>query len=203
MSFIQEQRREQIIKSCIKELSEKGYKQMTFKNIAERISVNPSLVSYHFKSKNILLFELLGYILEHKTYFIESGIKDRSSVHEKLRGFIEVSLDYHRTHREENIALIEIIFNARMEDGRALYLLTDDEPDSVHEIFKNIIREGINQGEFKETVDVEVLNTIVNGAVDERMLFNNNDNNKAFTEILIGMVNQYLNSGGDASNAVQ
>lgn len=198
MSFIKKQRREQIIKACIEELASKGYQHMTFKNIAERIDANPSLVSYHFVSKDALLFELLGYILEHKTHFIENEIKSESSVKEQLRTFIEVSLDYHRTHRKENISLIEILFNMRTEEGEALYLLDDDEPDPVHELFMNIIKRGIETGEFNRSVDIEVLNTIVNGAIDERMLFNNgSQTNKEFTKVLLGMIHHYVHTGGE------
>lgn len=204
MSFIKKQRREQIIHACIDELASKGYRHMTFKNIAERIGINPSLVSYHFVSKDALLFELLGYILEHKAHFIESGIEDKATIHEQLRAFIEVSLDYHRTHHKENIALIEIIFNMRTEDGKALYLLEDDEPDNVHQLFTDIIKTGIAKNVFDEATDVEVLNTIVNGAIDERMLFNNNrQTNEHFTEVLLGMIYGYLRPKGGDNDAAK
>lgn len=196
MSFIQKQRREQMVKASIETLAVIGYQKLTFKNIAERINVNPSLVSYHFKSKEVLLYELLIYILEHKTHYIEEVIKNYHTAPERLKAFIEVSLNYHETHRNENTALIEIIFNMRTDDGKALYMQVDDEPDAIHDLFKGIIKSGIRQGVFNENIDVDALNTIVNGSIDERMLLNKGDKeNQAFTEVLLFMVNQYIESG--------
>lgn len=192
MSFIQEKRKEQIIKSCIEELSTSGYKNMTFKNIAKRIDINPSLVSYHFSSKETLLLELLEYILEHKTSFILSGVKNAKSAADKICKFMNITLEYHKTHRSENIALIEIIFNLRF-DNQPLYLLDDDEEDSVHNLFKAIIQEGIDNGEFEDTLDVEVLSTIVNGALDERMLsFDSHITDNEFIKVLMAMIGQYI-----------
>src|SRR5699024_8228248 len=105
LSFIQEQRKEQIINACIEELAESGYENMTFKKIAKRADINPSLVSYHFKSKNILLFALLEHIFIHKIEYIQKSItKDKAAI-ERIEQYINASLKHQRKFRVLNIAM--------------------------------------------------------------------------------------------------
>ena len=197
MSFIQEQRKEQIINACIEELGESGYENMTFKNIAKRADINPSLVSYHFKSKNILLFALLENIFIHKIEYIESFIsKDKTAI-ERIEEFINVSLHHQRKFRLRNIALIEIIFNARTEENKAFYLMEDDEPDGVYLILNSIIEEGIESKQFKADVNVKILTRIINGAIDEMIMAPENDSeSEKYGNELFKMVKQYLCTGG-------
>lgn len=198
MSFIQEQRKEQIIKSCIEELAESGYKNLTFKNIAERTNINPSLVSYHFKSKNILLFALMEYIFTHKINYIESSVSAEKPAIERIEEYINASLEYQRKFRSLNIALIEIIFNARTEDNKAFYLMEDDEPDGIYLIFISIIEEGIHKRQFNPDIDIKTLTRIVNGAIDEMILApENNSVSKKYGKVLFSMVQQYLNTEGE------
>jgi len=193
MSFIQEQRREQIIESCIEELAESGFENMTFKNIAKRANINPSLVSYHFKSKNTLLFALMEHIFTHKIKYIESAIsKDRPAI-ERIEEYSHASFKSQKTFKTPNIALIEIIFNARTEDNRAFYLMDDDEPDGVYLILTSIIEEGIGKNQFQADVDVKVLTRIINGAIDEMIFTPENDSrSKKHGEELFRMIKQYL-----------
>lgn len=194
MSFIQEQRKEQIIKSCIEELAESGYKNLTFKNIAERTNINPSLVSYHFKSKNALLYGLLEYIFIHKINYIENAISAEKTVLERIEEYIHASLEYQKKFRSLNIALIEIIFNARTEDNKAFYLMEEDEPDGVYLILISIIEEGIQKKQFSPDIDIKVVTRILNGAIDEMILTpENNSESNTYGAVLFSMIKQYLN----------
>lgn len=197
LSFIQEQRKEQIINACIEELAESGYENMTFKKIAKRADINPSLVSYHFKSKNILLFALLEHIFIHKIEYIQKSItKDKAAI-ERIEQYINASLKHQRKFRVLNIAMIEIIFNARTEDNKAFYLMDDDEPDGVYLILQSIIEEGIETKQFKSDVDIKILTRIINGAVDEMIFAPENDSeSEKYGEELFKMVKQYLSGGG-------
>ena len=198
LSFIQEQRKEQIINACIAELAESGFENMTFKNIAKRANINPSLVSYHFKSKNILLFALLENIFIHKIEYIESSIsKDKTAIG-RVEEFINASLNHQRKFRLRNIAMIEIIFNARTEDNKAFYLMDDDEPDGVYLILNSIIEEGIKTKQFKTGVDAKILTRIINGALDEMIFAPENDSeSEKYGDELFKMVSQYLCTGAD------
>lgn len=193
MSFIQEQRREQIIKSCIEELAESGYENMTFKNIAQRANINPSLVSYHFKSKNILLFSLLEYFFTHKIDYIENCISAEHSAIDRIEEYINASLEHQRKFRSLNIALIEIIFNARTKDNKAFYLMEDDEPDGVYLILNSLIEDGIRSKQFNPDIDVRILTRIINGALDEMILApGNGSQSRDYGRVLFSMVKQYL-----------
>ncbi|HIV82740.1 MAG TPA: TetR/AcrR family transcriptional regulator [Candidatus Salinicoccus merdavium] len=197
LSFIQEQRKEQIINACIEELAGSGYENMTFKSIAKRADINPSLVSYHFKSKNILLFTLLEHIFMHKIEYIQQSISEDKPVIERIEEYINASLNFQRKFRAQNIAMIEIVFNARTEDNKAFYLMDDDEQDGVYLILNSFIEEGIETKQFKSNVDVKILTRIINGAIDEMIFAPENDSeSERYGEELFKMVKQYLCTGG-------
>ncbi|HIW11661.1 MAG TPA: TetR/AcrR family transcriptional regulator [Candidatus Salinicoccus stercoripullorum] len=197
MSFIQEQRREQILKSCIEELAASGFRNLTFKNIAERAGINPSLVSYHFKSKTTLLFALLEYIFSHKVQYVANAVSEDESTMKRIRQYIDASLRYQRKFRPWNIALIEIIFNARTEDNKAFYLMEDDEPDGLYMILIPIIEEGIDKGDFNRDTDIKTVSRIINGAIDEMILApGSSTESDKYGAVLFSMVEGYLKAEG-------
>ncbi|KKK33544.1 hypothetical protein WN59_12440 [Salinicoccus sediminis] len=201
MSFIQEQRREQILKTCIEELAESGFRNLTFKNIAERANINPSLVSYHFKSKNTLLFALLEYIFSHKVQYVANAVSDDRPAMEKIRQYIDASLKYQRKFRSLNIALIEIIFNARTEENKAFYLMEEDEPDGLYMILIPIIEEGMNNGEFNPDTDIRTVTRIINGAIDEMILASGNSTESdKYGAVLFSMAERYLSTEGESKD---
>ncbi|GEM_PF-4098691 len=71
-SFIEVARRSQIIEATIVVLAEKGYTNTTFVRIAEQAGFRPGLISYYFKNKDELTYEVLATIT-HVTYKIKSN----------------------------------------------------------------------------------------------------------------------------------
>lgn len=169
-SFIAEARREQIIKAAIEVLGEIGYVNTTLAKIAEKANISTGLISYHFSGKEDLMNHTLMYLLEQEWNFIKEKVSKKESAKDKLTTYIEANLVYQVTQRNNNIALIEIIFNARTSDNIPYYLLEEDSDDEDLKIklLKEIIVEGQESKEFSD-IDPQVVVTIVEGAISEFM----------------------------------
>jgi len=184
-SFIAEARREQIIKAAIEVLKEIGYVSTSLAKIAKKANISTGLISYHFSGKEDLMNNTLMYLVEQEWEFINEWVIQKQTATEKLKSFIEASLAYQITNKTNNIALIEIVFNARTPDHTPYYLLEDEEEDLKTNLLEKILRQGQQSEEFGD-FRPQVMSTIIQGAVSESMLtFQNKLSVKEYNEELI------------------
>ncbi len=168
-SFIAEARREQMIEAAIQTLEEIGYVKASLAQIAKRAGISTALISYHFKDKEDLMNHVLMKLLQKSSSYILDRVRRESTPQAKLNTFIEASLAYQGTHHSNNIALIEIIFNARTPDNIPYYQLNDEDDDPILHELRLILAEGQKQGEFG-AFHTEVMANMIQGAIGEYML---------------------------------
>lgn len=184
-SFIAEARREQIIKAAIDVLREIGYVSTSLGKIAKKANISTGLISYHFSGKEDLMNNTLMYLVENEWNFINERVERKHSATEKLIAFIEASLAHQITNRINNIALIEIVFNARTPDHVPYYLLEDDEEDLKSGLLKEILLQGQESKEFG-AFNPKVISTVIQGAISESMLTSQNEGSiEEFSEELV------------------
>jgi len=165
-SFIAEARREQIIEATIATLDEIGYVNASLAQIAKRAGISTPLISYHFSDKNDLINQTLTTLLSEANAYVTERLKEGRTAREKLRIFIEARLAYQGTHSKHNVALIEIVFNARTPDNVPYYKLSDDGEDPVVYALEQLLLEGQASGEFRE-FDVHAMASAIQGAIGE------------------------------------
>lgn len=168
-SFIAEARREQIIDAAIHTLDEIGYVKASLAQIAKKARISTGLISYHFSDKNDLMNQLLIKLIERSSSYILERVNKEDTPRNKLNAFISASLAYQGTHHEHNIALLEIVFNARTPDNIPYYKLSDEEEDPVMHELQQILRDGQKQGVFGD-FNVDVMCNLIQGAIGEYML---------------------------------
>ncbi|GKU80637.1 TetR/AcrR family transcriptional regulator [Niallia sp. NCCP-28] len=174
-SFIAEARREQIIKAAIDTLEEIGFVSASLAKIAKKAKISTGLISYHFANKLDLMNSTLEYLLITHFAFIRSKVEQKETAKDKLAAFIESSLVYQETQKANNIALIEIIFNARTEDHIPYYQLQDEEEgDPIQELLESILNQGKQTKEFGE-FDNGLVKQMIIGAISERMFSSINE----------------------------
>lgn len=184
-SFIAEARREQIIKAAIEVLREIGYVNASLAKIAKQANVSTGLISYHFSGKEDLMNNTLMYLVEQEWSFIQQRVAQKQTATEKLITFIEASLAYQVLNRTNNIALIEIVFNARTADHVPYYLMDDDEDDLKNRLLQDILLQGQESKEFAD-LNLQMIATIIQGAISESLLsFQNKSNLEEYSGELI------------------
>lgn len=172
-SFIAEARREQMIQACIDALNEYGYTNVSLTKVAQKAKVSTGLISYHFSGKMDLMNQTLLYLLNKKLDFISGKVVQEQTSISQLKAYIEASLAYQVANYKNNIALIEIVFNAKDEEGVPYYRADDEEEDQLNALLKDILFEGQKRKEFSDGFDPEMLCILIQGAIEESMLYQN------------------------------
>ncbi len=168
-SLIADARREQIIKAAIEVLREVGYVSTSLTKIAKKANISTGLISYHFSGKEDLMNNTLMYLIQQEWTYINEKVDQKQNPTEKLMTFIEASLAYQSTNQSNNIALIEIVFNARTSNHLPYYLMEDDDEDLLNDLLQEILQKGKESKEFSN-FNLQVISTIIQGAISESML---------------------------------
>jgi TetR/AcrR family transcriptional regulator, transcriptional repressor of bet genes len=163
-TFIEEARRNQIVAATIETLAEIGYGKASMAQIAKRAQISPSLIAYHFADKNELIEQTLNYIATAWDNFVEEQVSSGSTARDQLRLYIESSLSYMGTRPTHFAALIEIVFNARSEEGVLLYR-TDHEDEGLN-LLESLLMRGQETGEFRQ-FNIRNMATAIRGAINE------------------------------------
>ncbi len=168
-SFIGEARRKQIITAAIDTLDEIGFVNASLAQIAKRAGISTALISYHFRDKQELMDQTLMALVERATVYVAERINPQKSARERLHTYIEANLAYQGTHPKHNIALVEIVFNARTADNIPYYRLSDDEVEPLTQILQEILRDGQASGEFRE-FNIPIMALTIRGAIGEYLV---------------------------------
>lgn len=193
-SFIAEARKEQIIQACIDTLEELGYTNVSLTKIAKKAKVSTGLISYHFSDKMDLISQTLLYLLNKKLDFISRKVVQEETPISQLEAYIEASLAYQVANYKNNIALIEIVFNAQNEEGIPYYRVdNEEEEDPLNTFIKEILIEGQQKQEFSNEFDAEMICVLIQGAIEESMLKHKNSFNfEKYKDELIKIVTKIV-----------
>jgi AcrR family transcriptional regulator len=189
-SFIEEARRAQIVTATIETLAELGYSKASLAQIAKRAGISTSLIPYHFKDKDELINQTLTEIYAGWAAYVHKELAESATAAEKLRVYIESNLAYMGTRPKHFIALMEIYFVARKEDGMPLYRVDQESLDDpsildleeslmdldgkgpvsgvlyLEEALMAILSEGQQRGEFRQ-FDVHNMTIAIRGGIDQ------------------------------------
>ncbi|MCT1905188.1 TetR/AcrR family transcriptional regulator [Oceanobacillus sojae] len=169
-TFISVARREQILKATIDVLNDIGYVKLSLAKIAKHAKISTGLISYHFADKEELIQHTLNYLIGAQLEFIEERVKKEADIYQQLLTYIKATLAYQYEHVENNVALIEIIFNARTEDNIPYYKLNEEEEDPLYLRLENILAEGQRKKVFSSDFQPKATAILINGAASESML---------------------------------
>lgn len=167
-SFIEQARRTQIVEATIEVLADYGYINLSFNRIAKHAKISPSLISYHFKDKKELLYEVLTTISMDRIQHAQAAVDAATTATDKLRVAIEADLAHMGTHPKRFPAVVEITFNSRDASGRITYMADENDTpqaDPATILLENIMRAGQKSGEFGD-FDIEHAALIIDAARD-------------------------------------
>ncbi|SDF91844.1 TetR/AcrR family transcriptional regulator [Halorientalis regularis] len=157
--------REAIMKATYDALSKHGYADLTIQRIGDEFDKSKSLLYHHYDSKDALLVDFLGFMLERMEGTIP--LEEAAAADDRLRvGFDHVFAEILDGDREQfNRAMTELRAQSAHDDSfREQFTRNDRYFESR---VQDIIEEGIQQGIFRE-VDAEqvasMLVTIIQGA---------------------------------------
>lgn len=172
-SFIAKARQEQIIQAVIEVLNEIGYVQTSLAKIAKQAKISTGLVSYHFSDKEDLINHTLMYLMTVQVNYIKEHIEAETGAYQKLTAFIKASLHYQKQYYANNVAMLEIIFNARDGDNTPYYKLVNEGDDPIYVMLEQILAQGQQERVFAAELQPKTVSILINGAIGESMLLQN------------------------------
>lgn len=157
---------EAIMEATYDALGKHGYADLTIQRIGDEFEKSKSLLYHHYDSKDALLIDFLAFMLERMEANVP--IEERDDADEQLHTVFEhVFLELLGESREEFLrAMVELRAQAGHDDAyRERFTMNDA---FLHRRLVEIIREGIDQGVFRD-VDPEptasMILTTMNGAM--------------------------------------
>jgi AcrR family transcriptional regulator len=158
-TFTETARRAQIVGAAIATISELGYRNASFAQIARRAGLSSTgLISYHFSSRDELIEQVVNEVVAAIGSHVAQRLAGVSSASAALRTYIEANVEFIGAHREEMKALLEIFLNGGFDYGPAT-------EQAVISPIEKILRDGQRSGEFR-AFDPKVMATLVQRAVD-------------------------------------
>lgn len=154
-------KREQILRSCIHIIAEKGIENVTMEHIATDLQMTKGSLYYYFKNKEDLIITSHELILSDSIEAVQNSIQQSNSSTEKLKKAILFHVQFliHYSNIYDLIVKPENIFPKnnlqRILQKRKEYEQT----------FDTIIKEGIDRDEF-HVRNVKIIRMIILGAMN-------------------------------------
>jgi AcrR family transcriptional regulator len=164
-SFTETARRAQIVQAAIDTIAEVGFARASLAAIGARIGISKGLVGYHFQGKDELIREVVVEILARGRAFMMSRIDHACPEPAVLRTYIEANLEFMLAHRNEVVALVEVIFNGAGPGGeRSFY--RDADADTVLKELEQLLAQYQASGALRGDFQPAVMATAIRGAID-------------------------------------
>ncbi|MET7465008.1 TetR/AcrR family transcriptional regulator [Nonomuraea sp. NPDC005501] len=167
-SFIEEARRDQIVRSAVEVIAEVGFARASLARIAQHAGISKGVISYHFAGKEELMEEVVTRVYTQIAEFVVARMEGAESATDLLRTHVLSVAEHMRSNRVQLRALGEIFTNLRAADGTPRYgVLTSDE---LYQALEGIYRHGQERGEFR-VFDVRVMAVTHQAAVDSMFAY--------------------------------
>lgn len=144
-TFIEQARRRQIVEAAIEVLAAEGAKGTTFTRIAAVAGISPSLISYHFSRKSLLLAQVVQHIVSDMEATITADIGDPEDHRTVIRRLIESQVRYMGAHATSMMALRNV---AATEDAGITETLGDHRDQTLREL-QQLIEDGRAAGDLR------------------------------------------------------
>lgn len=162
-SFIEKARRAQLIECAIETIATLGYAQASLAQIARRADISKSVITYYFATREELIKQVVKSITTAAASLMVPQIEDSRTATAKLQAYLRSNIAYIAAHRMHMAAVLDIVLNERMEDGRLRYHPGFGEREL--EFLEAILRKGQDEGEFR-AFDLRTMALAIRGAID-------------------------------------
>ncbi len=156
-------RRAQLVDCAVQALCEVGFAGASIGEVARRAGVSKGVVTYHFRTREDLLRQVVIALYERAGNRIAERVDAADTALDALLGYIEANLAFVAENATHVRAVMEVAANLRGPDGGPPPAPPDSDPVTAH--LRALIERGRAGGEFAE-VDAGVLATIIRAAID-------------------------------------
>lgn len=166
MSFIEKQRRRQIIDATIAVLARSGVAQTSLSGIAAQAGISKSIISYHFNGKDEIFEQVFGTVSSCIEAALAPQIERATTPWARIAAYIDGQLRHMRDHRQHLLAIGHIALS---------HIGTGTTPDYIaaasveeHNLLRGWLFEGQSNGDFA-SFDTSVMAATIAGAIESTL----------------------------------
>jgi TetR/AcrR family transcriptional regulator, fatty acid metabolism regulator protein len=153
----------QIIDAAVVAIAENGYHQTQVSKIAKQAGVADGTIYLYFKSKEDILISLFEEKMGHFIENIEEMIGSNGTAAQKLLMMIEAH--FSMLSEDHHLAIVTQL--ELRQSNKELRLKINDVLKGYLKVIDKIITDGIENGEFSNTLDVRLARQMIFGTIDE------------------------------------
>lgn len=142
-TFTETARREQIVRSAVAVVNERGYHEASLAAIAAHAGLAKSALVYYFGSRESLLLHVISEVFGALEVSVEAAVAAHSTPEARLRAHVEGYLAHVDAHRAEVAAGVAIVVVHRAPDGVPLHMSLEPEGESA---LTRVLREAMDAG---------------------------------------------------------
>ncbi|MFP5021725.1 TetR/AcrR family transcriptional regulator [Pseudonocardia phyllosphaerae] len=161
-SFIEQARRRQIVAAAVETVAAAGFGNASLAAIARTAGVSKGVISYHFSGKEELMEEVVTAVytgIAERIVPQLEGLGPLETVREHVRAVARDGL----AHRDELVAVTEVVTHLRRKDGSLRYSVADNEV--LYRGLEQMYERAERAGEVR-AFDHRVMAVTVQAAVD-------------------------------------
>jgi TetR/AcrR family fatty acid metabolism transcriptional regulator len=153
----------QIIDAAVIVIAENGYHQAQVSKIAKQAGVADGTIYLYFKNKDDILVSLFREKMGNFVENIQSKIAGFHSAAEKLLIMVQTHFDMLSNDRH----LAKVIQLELRQASMDLRVRLNDVLKSYLKVVDQILQEGIDHGEFPDSLDIRLTRQMIFGTIDE------------------------------------
>ena len=155
-----DERQRALVQAAFEVIAERGLEGLRTREIAARAGMNAAMVHYYFVNKEALIGAVVEYLVEHYLLYQTSPAsgEEDTPLH-RLRRWFANARTYQRDHPKLFIVYQEVLLRSRRDASLRPMLRSLDERWYTNT--KRILDDGIQQGVFRATLDVEQVTKMI------------------------------------------
>ena len=152
-----------IIEAAITVIAQHGYHNSQVSKIAKEAGVADGTIYLYFQNKEDLLISLFRVKMNEFTIIVRRELKDHQPAMEKLARLI--TMHFSRLEADRNLALV-LQIQLRQSDP-AIRAGIAPPLKEYFNVIEDIVKEGLDSGEFRSDLDIRVARQMIFGTLDE------------------------------------
>ncbi|WP_409302747.1 TetR/AcrR family transcriptional regulator [Peribacillus sp. SCS-155] len=161
-----EERKQIILQSAFECFAEKGFQIATIDDIVKQSGISKGSIYNYFDSKDDIYIELMNATTKENINLLKNNMQQYNSTKDKLEYFFSVYSNLENNDQYLNSVLVYIEFWLYSSRKSALRNLMIDRYHLYLDFFKDLIIEGITNGQCSPTADPEEISHILWGIID-------------------------------------
>ncbi|MBM7648882.1 TetR/AcrR family fatty acid metabolism transcriptional regulator [Bacillus ectoiniformans] len=153
----------QIIDAAVVAIAENGYHQAQVAKIAKKAGVADGTIYLYFKNKEDILISLFQDKMGHFVENIEKVIAGKSTAAEKL--LLLVENHFKMLSDDPHLAVVTQL--ELRQSNKELRLKINEVLKGYLLLIDQILKEGIQNGEFRKTLNIQLARQMIFGTIDE------------------------------------